>query len=134
MNPFNISASSKDSLGAVLTNPTELAFRKGNLKNHYPITDKSGKVWADVESAYKHYRTGDLEKDKAIMIKIIATKLRQYPAIVKAVKSRGGIDWLKSCSHIIGVRNSRWEGVGMESNFIVCLVTAYEIVLDEMPY
>jgi hypothetical protein len=68
------------------------------------------------------------------MIKIIATKLRQYPQILKAVEARGEVNWLKSCSHIIGVRNSRWEGVGLQSNFIVCLVTAYEIVLDEMPY
>lgn len=133
MYPSNIASFSSDSLLAVLTNPTELAFRKGNLKQHYPITDKNGKVWSDAEAAFQHFKTGDLEKDKTIMIKIIATKLRQYPQIIKAVEERGGVDWLKSCNHII-VGNSRWEGEGLQSNFIVCLCEAYQAVIDDMPY
>jgi hypothetical protein len=133
MKPINISSNCKDSLGAVLTNPTELAFRKGNLKNHYPITDKTGKVWKDVEEAFQFFKSGNLEKNKSIMIRIMATKLRQYPAIVNAVEERGGLNWLQSCNHLV-VGNKRWEGTGLESNFIWCLCEAYKIVIDELPY
>ncbi|MGB8686065.1 MAG: hypothetical protein WCD53_01805 [Microcoleus sp.] len=127
---FNISSNSKDSLCAVLTNPTEIAYRKGNLKRHYPITDKTGKVWKDAEESYKHFKTGNLEEDMKIMTKIIVAKLRQYPEIVVGIEKRGGIEWLKSCSHIVGVKNSRWEGKGINSNFIKCLVNAYRIVTN----
>lgn len=129
--PCNIWSGSNDGLSAALTNCTEIAFRKGKLKNHYPIVDKNGVVLPDSEAAYKKYKTGDLNKDMAIMTRIIAAKLKQYPRLVKHIAKRGGTEWLESCSHIVGVKNSRWEGVGIESNFISCLIAAYEIVINE---
>lgn len=129
--PCNIWSGSDDSLSAALTNCTEIAFRKGKLKNHYPIVDKNGVTLADSETAYKKYKTNDLDKDKAIMIRIIAAKLRQHPKLVEHTTKRGGVEWLETCSHLVGVKNSRWEGVGRESNFISCLIAAYEIVINE---
>ncbi len=127
----NIWSGSSDGLSAALTNCTELAFKKGKLKNHYPIVDKNGVVFPDAETAYKLHKTGDIVKDRAIMIRIIAAKLRQYPRLTHHITARGGIEWLQTCSHIVGVKGSRWEGVGTESNFISCLIAAYEVVVDE---
>ena len=66
------------------------------------------------------------------MTRIIAAKLRQYPRLAQHITARGGVEWLETCSHIVGVKNSRWEGVGRESNFISCLIAAYEIVVAEV--
>lgn len=41
---MNISSRSTDPLLAALTNPTELAVRKGNLARSYPVVDKTGRV------------------------------------------------------------------------------------------
>lgn len=42
--PNNIWSGVSDSFLASLTNPTELAKRKGSLKSSYFVTDKNGKV------------------------------------------------------------------------------------------
>ena len=39
---MNISSCSPDPLLAALTNPTELARRKGNVSRAYPLVDKTG--------------------------------------------------------------------------------------------
>ncbi len=127
MEGMNISSRSCGLAGA-LTNPTTIAFRKGNISQQYPVTDKTGKVWADAEAAYKHYRTGDLAHDMSRMTKIIAAKLTQHPELIVAINKAGGTDWLKTCNHLIGVKDSRWEGIGTESAFIRCLVAAYDRV------
>ena len=63
---------------AVLTNPTELAFRKGNLKHHYPV-EYSGKTFADVEAAYKCLK-GETKGDLALLMRnlMIIKFLFQY--------------------------------------------------------
>lgn len=126
---LNIYSGSSDGLAAALTNPTELSFRKRKIVNHYPVTDKTGRVWADAEAAYKAYKTGNLNRDKAIMTRIIVCKLQQHPRLTRTITKRGGVAWLETCSHIVGVRNSRWEGKGKASNFIACLIDAYIIVM-----
>ncbi|MFB2970377.1 hypothetical protein ACE1CD_15495 [Aerosakkonema sp. BLCC-F183] len=126
MQPINIWSGSKVPLGAALTNPTELSFRKRKIKFHYPIEFR-GRAFADAEAAYKHYKTGDLREDMAIMTEIIVAKLQQHPKLFNAIAANGGIEWLEQCSHRV-VGNVRWEGVGRESNFIVCLIRAYAIV------
>lgn len=70
--PNNIWSGASDSFLASLTNPTELAKRKGNLKSSYPVTDKNGKVWADSEAAYKAFKSknSNAEYDKKVMVKI----------------------------------------------------------------
>ena len=124
--PINIWSGSNIQLGAVLTNPTELSFRKGKLKYHYPVEFR-GQIFPDAEAAYQHFKTGNLEEDMAVMTKIIVAKLQQHPRLFHAIAANGGIAWLEQCSHKV-VGNVRWEGVGRSSNFIVCLIRAYAIV------
>ena len=125
---MNISSRATDPLLAALTNPTELAKRKGKLAHAYPVIDKNGKRWPDSEAAYKAFKTGDTPHDEQVMVRIIAAKLRQHPELVEGVKERGGVAFLERCTHLVGVRHSRWEGYGRESRFIRCLIAAYEEV------
>lgn len=126
MEGINIWSGSSYSIGAVLTNPTELAYRKGKLKHHYPIVFE-GIKYVDAEAAYQAHKMNDLEQDMTIMISVIIAKLNQYPQIVDAIDRAGGKNWLKSCNHRV-TGKSRWEGNGVNSKFIVCLVQAYQIV------
>jgi hypothetical protein len=133
MEAINIWSGSSHPIGAVLTNPTELAYRKGKLKHHYPILFEDV-TYVDAEAAYQAYKMNELEQDMTIMISVIIAKLNQYPQIVDAIVSEalvedraGGENWLKSCNHRV-TGKSRWEGNGVNSKFIVCLVQAYQIV------
>ena len=123
---MNISSRSTDPFLAALTNPTELARRKGNLLRSYPVTDKTGRVWPDSEAAYKAFKTGDTPRDERVMVRIVAAKLEQHPDLVAGIKERGGEAFLEACDHLVGVRGSRWEGKGRDSRFIRCLIAAYE--------
>ena len=120
-------------LGAALTNPTELSFKKGKIKRHYPVIFNN-KQFVDAEAAYQTYRTGYLEPDKQIMTAIIQAKLEQHPQLLSAITFRGGVRWLETCSHKVGVKDSRWEGKSRNSNFIVCLIEAYTKVVDKVPF
>ena len=128
---MNISSRSSDPLLAALTNPTELARRKGNLATLYPLVDKTGRVWRDAEAAYKAYKTGDTPRDERVIVRIIALKLKQHPELVEGITARGGIAYLERCDHLVGVRGSRWEGRGRKSRFIRCLIAAFETVLRD---
>ena len=126
MEAINIWSGSAYSIGAVLTNPTELAYRKGNLKNHYPVKFKDI-IYPDAEAAYQANKVNEISQDMPIMTSIIVAKLRQYPRITESISQAGGAEWLKSCSyHVTG--ESWWEGCGENSKFICCLVRAYEII------
>ena len=122
---INIWSGSKQmkGLGAALTNPTELSFQKGNIKNHYPISFR-GVQFVDAEAAYQQFKTGDLEADKKLMTEIIVVKLTEYPRLFEKIRDNGGVAWLEKCAHLV-VHNQRWEGVGRKSNFICCLIDAY---------
>ena len=125
MEPGNIWSGS-DAL-AVLTNPTELAFSLGNLKGHYPII-VDGKEFADVEDYYQQSK-GDGDRSfaelEAIMVTGMVAKFRRYLQIVEFIDDNGGIEWLEKCSH--HVNGGRWEGDGLESPFIRCLVEGYRV-------
>lgn len=123
---MNISSRATDPFLAALTNPTELAKRKGNLRRSYPVTDKTGRLWPDSEAAYKAFKTGDTPHDERVMVRIIKAKLLQHPELVQGIKARGETAFLEGCSHRVGVKNSRWEGRGRESRFIRCLIAAFE--------
>ena len=123
---MNISSRSTDPFLAALTNPTERARRKGRLARSYPVVDKTGKVWPDSEAAYKAFKTGDTPHDERVMVRIIAAKLQQHHELVTRISGRGGVTFLERCDHLVGVKNSRWEGRGRESRFIRCLIAAYE--------
>ncbi len=128
---MNISSRSTDPFLASLTNPTELARRKGKLSHSYPVIDKTGKRWADSEAAYKAFKTGDTPRDERVMVRIIKAKLEQHPQLIEGIKERGGVAFSERCAHLVGVRNSRWEGYGRESRFIRCLIAAFEAVLEK---
>lgn len=127
---MNISSRSTDPFFAALTNPTELARRKGNVTRAYSLIDKNGRVWRDAEAAYKAYKSGDTPRDEQLMVRIIALKLKQHPCLVDGIKARGGTTFLESCNHLVGVKGSRWEGSGRDSRFIRCLIAAFETVLS----
>ncbi|MEG3936409.1 MULTISPECIES: hypothetical protein [unclassified Microcoleus] len=129
MEGINIWSGSDIGIGAALTNPTELAFRKGTLKNRYPVRFNNVN-YPDAESAYQKHKKEDLQESIEVMTEIIVCKLQQHPRLFETITKNGGVDWLKRCRHIVGVRNSRWEGYGLESNFILCLVFAYQLSLE----
>ena len=60
------------------------------------------------------------------MVRVIALKLRQHPALVEGITARGGVAYLERCDHLVGVKGSRWEGRSRESRFIRCLIAAFE--------
>lgn len=126
MEGINIWSGSDIGIGAALTNPTELAFRKGNIKKRYPVVFRDVN-FPDAEAAYQKHKSRDLQESIEVMTEIIVCKLQQHPRLFEEITKRGGVEWLKQCRHIVGVRNSRWEGNGLESNFILCLVFAYQL-------
>lgn len=115
----------------VLTNPTELAKKKGNLKHSYPVTI-NGRVYVDAEAAYQHLKwrtSGSWEDRFCLCVEIIEAKLRQYPVLVQFIKVNGGAGWLEKCSHHVGAKTGgfqEWEGNGRDSGFIRALIAAYE--------
>ena len=123
---MNICSRSTDPFLASLTNPTELARKRGRLARAYPVIDKNGRVWTDAEAAYKAHKSGDTPRDERVMVRIIAVKLEQHPELLSGIRERGGVAFLERCDHLVGVRGSRWEGCGRESRFIRCLIAAFE--------
>lgn len=117
---------SGDKLRAVFTNPTEIAFRKGNLKKHWPIEFR-GRKFEDAESAYQTFKAKAGDKYE-LCTAVLVAKLRKYPILAETIRGNGGLDWLKQCSHLVNGRNPNWEGHGIESEFIRCLMWAYEEV------
>lgn len=119
--PGNISSS--DQLRAVFTNPTEIAHWKGTLKCHYPIVFR-GMKYADAEHAYKAHRlqASDLYK---LCTEIIIAKFEQYPFLVDIIEANGDEEWIERCSHHVYGHGKYWEGNGLESGFIRCLLAAY---------
>jgi hypothetical protein len=114
---------------AVLTNPTELAYRKGNLKKHYPIEypEVNGIKYPDVEHAYQEFKDG-VEDKWDFMVDLIFIKLETYPEIFKALKESGGVEFLKKCSHHV-YGKSWWEGDGEDSPFISALILCYKCLI-----
>lgn len=114
---------------AVFTNPTELAFRKGNLKNHYPIKLPDGRRFLDAETAYQQLSSGykaDTEYLYQTMQLILEIKFDMYPVLVQTIELSGGQDWIWECSHIVNKLQSRWEGYGRDSGFLRCLSNAFK--------
>lgn len=120
---------------AVFTNPTELAFWKGNLKHHWPV-EFLGRMYDDVEAAYHAFKQPwhSFEDLQDAMVDMIACKFRTYPVLQDSIRISGGADWIKQCYHLTGARTKgfkRWEGQGLESAFIRCLHRAFEQVTNE---
>lgn len=133
--PGNI-FSGERSARTVLTNPTELAYKRGNLRQHYPVMFR-GKLYPDAETAYQHeklmgpYLT--LRERVKLCTEVIACKLRQHPQLVDFITLNGGVPWLEQCSHFVHAKSSalsEWEGVGRDSAFIRSLIQAYQEVCN----
>jgi hypothetical protein len=127
--PGNIWSGDRTGL-AVLTNPTCLACKKGHLKRTYPI-EYQHVHYPDVEHAFQQlkYTNGwpDMASLMTLMVALIQVKLETYPGITETIQQSGGVAFLRQCSH--RVNGGRWEGVGEQSPFIFCLITAYELVI-----
>ena len=78
---MNISSRAIDPFLAALTNPTEIARRRGDLSRSYPVVDKTGRVWPDSEAAYKAFKTGDTPHGERVMV---APHRRQVAAASRA--------------------------------------------------
>lgn len=121
---INIYTKSPDILGRALTNPTW-----GSIKDN--------KNYLDVETEYKKNKSKNtnpamaLLEDMSTMQRLIEAKLRQNPELIEDINSRGGQLFLERSSHIVGAKGSRWEGKGLESNFIKTLIQAYRAVASE---
>lgn len=117
-------------LGAALTNPTELAKRKGMLSTSFAIVF-DGKRYPDVETAYHLLANKpDMPATDTLMAELIACKFRQHPSLAKEVASKGGVAWLRRCDHLTGARSDSaqsWEGHGQASRFIRNLARGYEM-------
>jgi len=123
LNPGNIWSGSKRL--AVFTNPTELAFKKHKLKNHYPVYFL-GVDYPDAESAYQANTKnckGDFNQLFDIMKEIIICKFKQHPLLFTTIEDNDGVQWIRKCRHVIN--GNRWEGIGYESPFIRALAAAY---------
>lgn len=127
INGVEISSNAKG-LAAALTNPTELAKRKGNLTQSYPIEFR-GKTYSDAEAAYqalKNTATKDEGPNSTynLMVDILKAKLEQYPRLLEGIKNQGGSEWVLKSTHQPTKQNSVWE-TGGKNWFIKALNEAY---------
>lgn len=120
--------SGEHGLGGALTNPTEMAKRKGCIAERYPITYHN-RAYPDVELAYHVLASGNVTSDDELMANLISQKFLQHPSLLETVTARGGKEFLESCSHFTNARSvgfQSWEGQGRESRFIRNLIAGYE--------
>jgi hypothetical protein len=123
-----ISSDSKGLLAA-LTNPTELAKKKGNLQESYPV-EVRGQKFADAEAAFQSLKPkGKMAKAEydaatdALMREILAAKFQQHPRLRQEVEKRGGKAWLETATH--RAQDKNWGGTGRQSRFVAALADAY---------
>lgn len=123
--------SGEPGLGGALTNPTEMAKRKGSIDVRYPVT-YDGRAYPDVELAYHVLASGNVVADDSLMANLISHKFLQHPALLETVTASGGVEFLERCSHLTNAKSAgfqSWEGVGRQSRFIRNLITGYEQAL-----
>jgi len=121
-------SSNAKGLSAALTNPTELAKSKGNIKESYPVEFR-GKKYKDAEAAYQALK-GTATKDEGpnstynLMVEIIKAKLTQHPSLVNQITEKGGSKWILASTHQPTKQNTVWE-TGGKNWFIKALNDAY---------
>lgn len=125
--PFNIKTDkfNPNSLANRLTNPNW--YSKGLMDVEAPYKANASKIKAphlSPEEALKY--------DMNLMYSLQIKKFRKNPELIDEINEAGGLDFIKQSSYIVGVKNSRWEGVGMNSNFIKVLAKSYETVAKEL--
>lgn len=129
---INIYSGSKG-LGAALTNPTCLSFRKGTIVNQYPIRYK-GRVYPDAEAAFHAHKVfGDHAQQAELISQLFVCKLQQHRRLFDEIIKRGGVEWLATCSHHSGAKTPEykyWEGDGLASPFIAAIVKGFKAELS----
>lgn len=125
---MNIYSGTNDGpLAAALTNPTELARKRGRLLRSYPVR-YAGRDWPDAEAVYLTLKVTTEDADK-LMIEVITAKFTQHPELLSQVAALGGVAFLERCRHIVNAKTAHmraWEGFGRNSRFIRNLIAAYE--------
>jgi hypothetical protein len=119
--------SGEPGLGGALTNPTELARRKGMIDCSYAVRYR-GRDWPDAETAYHALKTESAADNDATMVDLIEAKFRQHPSLADEVRARGGREFLLSCSHFTNSKSDAggWEGQGVNSRFIRNLLAGFD--------
>jgi len=125
-----ISSNAKGLAGA-LTNMTELAKRKGNLAQSYPVKFRGKETpYKDSEEAYQALKGVTLENGERtvdtykLMVEIITAKLQQHPRLASEITKQGGSAWILSSTHQPTKKNTVWE-TGGKNWFIKALNEAY---------
>ncbi len=136
---ISISSNSNDTLGATLTNPTELSKSKGKISKSYPIT-YNNKTYKDVEEAYQDLKdTSESQtkpdkfksKNYALMVDLIQTKLATYTELLEGITAQGGSSWILGSTHQPTKQNTVWE-TGGQNWFIEALNEAYGLVQSSL--
>lgn len=116
---------SPNSLSNKLTNPNWYAKNLFDVESNYKANASKIKApQLNTEEALKY--------DMNLMYQLQLKKFRQNPELIDEINAQGGLEFIKQSSHIVGVKSSRWEGKGMESNFIKVLAKSYETVAKEL--
>ena len=120
---ININTKSSDKLGRELTNPN------WGAKN---IMDIEAEYKANASKIKAPQLTMDeaLKYDMNLMYKLQMKKFKAHPELVQAITDRGGVKFLEASEHTVGVKGSRWEGKGTNSNFIKVLIKSYQDSLE----
>jgi hypothetical protein len=116
---INISTKSSDKLGRELTNPNWGAKNIMDIEAEYKAN--ASKLKAPNLNAEEALRY-----DMNLMYKLQMKKFKAHPELVKEITDRGGVAFLNASEHNVGVKGSRWEGKGNDSNFIKVLIKSYE--------
>ena len=120
---ININTKSSDKLGRELTNPN------WGAKN---IMDIEAEYKANASKIKAPELTMDeaLKYDMNLMYKLQMKKFKAHPELIQEITDRGGVKFLEASEHTVGVKGSRWEGKGTNSNFIKVLIKSYQDSLD----
>lgn len=122
---INIYSKSEDILGRKLTNPNWYA--KNLMDVETPYKANASKIKAP------HLNPEDaLRYDMNLMYKLQVQKFQKNPELIDEINERGGLQFILNSEHTVGVKNSRWEGKGINSNFIKVLAKSYETVAKEL--
>jgi hypothetical protein len=116
---INISTKSSDKLGRELTNPNWGAKYIMDIEAEYKANASRIKApELNIEEALKY--------DMNLMYKLQMKKFKAHPELVQEITNRGGVKFLEASEHTVGVKGSRWEGKGTNSNFIKVLIKSYQ--------
>lgn len=123
-----------NSLANRLTNPSEYSTLEYNVEPIYK--ENSSKFDVNTKQRILNNKVVSeeqaLKHDMNLMYKLQVEKFEKHPELIDEINAKGGLEFIKNSSHIIGVPNSRWEGEGMNSNFIKVLAKSYEKVAKEL--